>query len=62
MLAMQKYYSKNGHPWLKGLSLPAPGELMVLLEPGSGSMDCSRVLVGEVDDCSEEACKVKVGV
>uniref|UniRef100_A0A0P4VYH4 C3H1-type domain-containing protein n=1 Tax=Scylla olivacea TaxID=85551 RepID=A0A0P4VYH4_SCYOL len=58
--AMQKYYSQRGHPWLKSLSLPAPGELMVLLESGSDGLDCSRVLVLEVNDCKEDACQAKV--
>lgn len=58
--AMQKHYSQRGHPWLKSLSLPAPGELMVLLESGSDGLDCSRVLVLEVNDCKEDACQVKV--
>lgn len=33
---------------------------MVLLESGSDGLDCSRVLVLEVNDCKEDACQVKV--
>lgn len=58
---MQKFYNHKGHPLLKSLSLPAPGELLVLLESGSEGLDCSRVLVLEVNDCIEDACQVKVG-
>ncbi|XP_045132708.1 uncharacterized protein LOC123516972 isoform X2 [Portunus trituberculatus] len=57
--AMQKFYGQRGHA-VKSLSLPAPGELLVLLESGSEGLDCSRVLVLEVNDCKKDACQVKV--